>query len=78
MSGGGIPYLPWLGVPLLGASLGLIAACYAEKISPLSNAEIMAGEALGLSKDDIMREIVIPGGRPGLLQKLNSFKVKFK
>lgn len=77
-SGGGIPYLPWIGVPFIGALLGLIVANYAEKISPISSEEIMAGEALGMSFDEIMREIVIPSARPGLLQKLNSRKVNFK
>ena len=75
---GGIPYLPWVCVPLIGAVLGLIVACYTEKISPISGEEIMAGQSLGLSMDEIMREIVIPSGRPGLLQKLNQRKVKFK
>jgi len=78
ISGGGVPYLPWIGVPVLGALLGLMAAGYCEKISPVSVEEIAAGEALGLSFDEIMREIVIPGARPGILQKLNSRKVKFK
>lgn len=77
-SGGGIPYLPWIGVPFIGALLGLIIANYAEKISPISGDEVMAGEALGMSFDEIMREIVIPSARPGLLQKLNSRKVNFK
>jgi len=75
---GGIPYLPWVCVPVVGAALGLLVACYTEKISPISGEEIMAGQSLGLSIDDIMREIVIPSGRPGLLQKLNQRKVKFK
>lgn len=75
---GGIPYLPWVCVPLIGAILGLVVACYTEKISPISGEEIMAGQSLGLSMDEIMREIVIPSGRPGLLQKLNQRKVKFK
>lgn len=78
ISGGGIPYLPWIGVPFLGAMLGLLVACYTEKISPIAGEEVMAGEALGLSVDEIMREIVIPSGRPGLMQKLNQRKVKFK
>ena len=78
LSGGGIPYLPWIGVPVLGAMLGLLVACYTEKISPIAGEEVMAGEALGLSVDEIMREIVIPSGRPGLMQKLNLRKVKFK
>lgn len=75
---GGIPYLPWLGVPVVGALLGLLVASYTEKISPVSSDEIMAGEALGLSFEEIMREIVIPSGRPGLMQKLNRRVMKFK
>ncbi len=75
---GGIPYMPWIAVPILGAVLGFVVANYTEKISPISSEEVMAGEALGLSFDEIMREIVIPSGRPGLLQKLNQRKVKFK
>lgn len=78
LSGGGIPYVPWIGVPLLGALLGLFIANNAEKINPVETDEVSAGEALGLSFDEIMREIVIPNGRPGLLQKLNRRKMKFK
>lgn len=75
---GGIPYFPWVAVPFAGALIGLIVACYTEKISPVSSDEMMAGQSLGLSVDEIMREIVIPSGRPGLLQKLNRRKMKFK
>jgi len=75
---GGIPYLPWIFVPFIGAVLGFLVACYTEKISPVSGEEIMAGQSLGLSIDEIMREIVIPSGRPGLLQKINQRKIKFK
>lgn len=78
IAGGGIPYLPWIGVPFLGALLGLTVANNAEKISPLAIDEVTAGEALGLSYDEIMREIVVPNGRPGLLQKMNYYKLKFK
>jgi len=78
ISGGGIPYLPWIGVPLVGALLGSLAAGNCEKISPVAVEEVAAGEALGLSFDEIMREIVIPAARPGILQKLNRRKVKFK
>lgn len=74
----GIPYLPWVCVPFVGAVLGLIVASYTEKISPVSGEEIMAGQSLGLSVDEIMREIIIPSARPGLLQKLNQRHVKFK
>lgn len=75
---GGIPYLPWIGVPIIGGLLGMMVSGYAEKISPVSDEEVMAGESLGMSFDEIMREIVIPGARPGLLQKMNRRKVKFK
>ncbi|HWR06267.1 hypothetical protein [Sporomusa sp.] len=78
LAGGGIPYLPWIGVPFLGALFGLVVANNTEKISPVSIDEVTAGEALGLSFDEVMREIVIPNGRPGLLQKLNRRKMKFK
>ncbi|HMM23023.1 MAG TPA: hypothetical protein PKA10_20130 [Selenomonadales bacterium] len=78
LSGGGIPYLPWIGVPVLGAAVGLLIANNAEKINPVADDEVSAGEALGLSFDEIMREIVIPSSRPGLLQKLNRRKMKFK
>lgn len=77
MADGAIPYLPWYAVPCLGAGLGMLAAAYTEKINPLSQQEVMAGFALGLSFDQIMREIVIPSGRPGLLQKLNTRHVVF-
>jgi hypothetical protein len=78
LSKGGIPYLPWIGVPVVGALLGLLVAAYTDKISPVSSDEIMAGQALGLSFKEIMREIVIPSGRPGLMQQLNKRVMKFK
>lgn len=78
LSGGGIPYVPWVGAPLLGAVIGLLIANNAEKINPIEADEVSAGEALGMSFDEIMREIVVPSGRPGLLQKLNRRKMKFK
>lgn len=78
IGGGGIPYLPWIGVPVVGAILGLIVANNTEKISPIASDEVTAGEALGLTFDEIMREIVIPSGRPGLMQKLNKRKLKFR
>jgi len=77
-AGGGIPYLPWIGVPVLGAFIGLVIAGACEKISPVAAEEVVAGEALGMSFDEIMREIVIPASRPGLFQKLNIRKMKFR
>ncbi|MDL2280593.1 hypothetical protein LJC10_01890 [Selenomonadales bacterium OttesenSCG-928-I06] len=78
LSGAGLPYLPVIGVPIIGGFLGFIISFYTEKFNPIKQEEFMAGEALGLSEDDIMREIVIPNSRPGLLQKLNKRKMKFK
>lgn len=73
-----IPYLTWPFVLLLGGSLGYLVAVFAEKINPLHKEEIAAGEALGLSFDQIAREIVIPAARPGLLQKMNRRHLKFR
>ena len=78
LSGGGFPYLLWLEVHVLGSFLGFIAARYAEKISPVSEDEIFARESLGMSYLEIMREIVIPSSRPGLLQIMNRRKTKFQ
>lgn len=78
LSRGGIPYLPWPAVPVCGALWGFLIACYAEKINPVSVDEMLAGEALGLSFDEIVREIVIPAGRPGLMQKLNQRLLQFR
>ncbi|EGO62941.1 hypothetical protein [Acetonema longum] len=78
LAGGGIPYLPWIGVPVVGAVLGYVVSRYAERISPVSGDEVLAGEALGLSAEQIIREIVIPSGRPGLMEKLNHRKMKLR
>lgn len=78
LAGGGIPYAPWYVAPLLGAVLGFFAAQITERIAPVSEDEILAGQSLGMSFEEIMREIVIPGARPGLLQRLNRRKLKFR
>lgn len=78
LSGGGIPYVPWYVIPVLGAALGLGIAYLTEKITPVSTDEILAGQSLGLSFDEIMREIVIPSARPGILQRLNRRRLHFK
>lgn len=78
LSGGGIPYLKWYVVPLIGMVLGFFMAQLTEKITPVSVDEILAGHSLGMSFDEIMREIIIPNARPGLLQRLNRSKLNFK
>lgn len=75
LSGASIPYLPWPVVSLVGGLLGLLAYVLADRIYQLDVDEIMAGQSLGLSLTAIMREIVIPSGRPGLLQILNARKM---
>ncbi len=78
LAGGGIPYLPFIVIPVIGAVLGIVAAIYAERISPVSETEIMAGESLGMSDSEILEEIVIPGARPGLLLFLNRHTLRFR
>lgn len=78
LSGGGIPYVPWFIIPPIGAFIGLGIASLTEKITPVAWDEILAGQSLGMSFEEIMREIVIPGARPGLLQWLNRRKLYFR
>ncbi len=77
-SGAGIPYVSWYLVPVIGMFFGLLIALITEKITPVSEEEIFAGKSLGMSFTEIMREIVIPNGRPGILERLNRQKLKFK
>lgn len=68
MSEASIPYLhPWH-ICILGAVLGLLAALMAEKFCHVNEDEIAAGLSMGLSMNEIMEMIVIPSGRPGLMQ----------
>lgn len=77
LSGASIPYVPiWL-VPLIGLLCGLLIASKAETVSPVSVEEILAGEAMGMTYGQIMREIVIPEGRPGILKQLNKRNMQF-
>ncbi|MBE3578036.1 MAG: hypothetical protein IMX00_10160 [Limnochordales bacterium] len=55
---------------IVGALLGLLVALAAERLSPVPEEQIWAGESLGLSYRQILEEIVIPTGRPGLYQLL--------
>lgn len=71
LSGGRFPLLGSFGVLLLGGALGWAVAALAPRISPVDRSEVVAGEALGLDSGQILREIVIPVARPGLLNVLN-------
>lgn len=71
LTGARLPLVGSWGSALLGAIMGLLLGSFAERVNPINDDEYMAGESLGLPFVHIMREIVIPAGRPGLLQLLN-------
>ncbi len=77
-SGAHIPHLATVHFLAAGALLGMGFFQAAEKFHRLNLAEITAGCSLGLSFTAVMREIVIPAGRPGLLQLLNRWKMVMK
>jgi hypothetical protein len=72
LSGAQIPYINSLHLMMIGAALGIFFYYLADRIYQLDMDEIMAGQSLGLTFSMLMREIVIPSGRPGLLQFINS------
>jgi hypothetical protein len=78
LSGAQIPYLTVWHVAFIGGVLGMLMGLLAEKINPVNQEEVLAGLSLGLPFQTIMREIVIPAGRPGLLQGLNRWKMIMK
>jgi ABC-type arginine transport system permease subunit len=49
----------------------------ARRISPVDAEEWVAGVALGLNPAQVMREIVVPANRPGLLLFLNRARQVF-
>jgi len=58
--------------------LGLVTALLADRLSPVRVEEIVAGQSLGLTNGQIMREIVVPAGRPGLLSLVNRWRREFR
>lgn len=78
ISGAEVPYLSYGNLALMGGFLGIFIAALAEKINPVNKEEIMAGLSMGLPFVLIMREIVIPDGRPGLLQILNKRRMQMR
>ncbi|NLW45759.1 MAG: hypothetical protein GXY86_00235 [Firmicutes bacterium] len=78
LAGAKIPYLNYWKVGVFGGLLGALMSSLAVKINPISKDEVMAGLSLGLPYKTIMREIVIPAGRPGVLQFLNRWKMIMK
>lgn len=78
LSGGGIPFIGAGAATALGTVLGLLVMAVAHRLSPVNTEEILAGQALGLSDGQIMREIVVPAGRPGLLVLFNGPRRQFR
>lgn len=74
---GGIPLVNPAVVAVLGFALGVLLVLLAERFSPVDGMELMAAQALGLSNAQIMREVVIPPSRPGLMNMLNRLKQQF-
>ena len=72
-----IPLVTLPVVLLLGFGLGVLVVVFAERFSPVHSMEVMAGQSLGLSNVQIMREVVIPPSRPGLMNLLNRWKQQF-
>lgn len=72
------PYLDFKTEFIIGGILGLIVAFFANMLNPVNKEEWEAGKALGFSTAEIMQEIIIPAGKPGLLYLLNYPKVIFK
>jgi hypothetical protein len=77
-AGARIPYLSTAQIGVCGGILGILLTFVAEKVNPVNQEEFMAGLSLGLPFRTIMREIVIPAGRPGLMQLLNRWKMIMK
>ncbi|MCK4257808.1 MAG: hypothetical protein KAX49_02455 [Halanaerobiales bacterium] len=78
LTNGQLPYVESHPGAWIGGILGLIIALVTDKINPIDKKEYMAGEALGLNLTEILREIVIPAGKPGVLMILNRRNLIFK
>src|SRR5690554_1677302 len=72
-----IPYVGLGSIAFFGLILGILITIFAERFSPVNTMELMAAQSLGLSNVQIMREVVIPPSRPGLLNLLNRWKQQF-
>ncbi|GAB6099454.1 hypothetical protein JCM16358_13330 [Halanaerocella petrolearia] len=69
-----VPYLTLWQIVLVGGFLGLVVANKADSLNPISESEYQAARALGFNYSEIMRQIVIPAGKPGILKLLNRDK----
>ena len=73
-----IPYIDSHPGLIIGGILGLILALFTDRINPVDRKEYIAGEALGFNLTEILRQIVIPAGKPGFLTILNWRNLIFK
>lgn len=72
------PYLNFQIEFVIGAVLGLIITLLSGMLNPVNREEWEAGKALGFSPAEIMHEVIIPSGKPGLLYLINYPKVIFR
>lgn len=78
LSGARVPGLMWYHVVTAGAFMGAVTGWWARRLAPINTDEVVAGVALGLSPDVVMREIIIPEGRPGFLMMINRWRMRMK
>lgn len=64
---GGVPFLHLLLLAMSGFAVGFAATFAAQRVSPVDADQLEAAVSLGMPNSDILRRVVIPGGRPGLL-----------
>jgi hypothetical protein len=72
------PYLNFYINFVIGGFLGMLIGLFSLMLNPVNEEEWEAGKALGFSFAEIMHEIVIPAGKPGLLYLLNYPGMIFK
>ncbi|HHY47799.1 MAG TPA: hypothetical protein GX506_10945 [Firmicutes bacterium] len=61
----------------LGGLMGLMLSAISHRINPVNAGEVEACEAIGMPYSSIMREIIIPDARPGILQLINRVNVRY-
>lgn len=71
LSGAVLPWVGWAGWLLVGLVAGTTMWVLAPRLSPIDVNEVVAGTSFGLSEVQLMRRIVVPQARPGLLTLLN-------
>lgn len=74
-----MPYDTTILVKIIYILAGAIGSAFiitlSNRISPINSKSIEAGEALGLSKAELFRQVIVPDGRPGLWQIYNRGKL---